>query len=72
MVDSCAGLDIGHLPNLLSIYETSPCLDNYIYLMVVDYLAKSDIGGVNEHGNRNKITAIILQVPIPHLRSRPS
>jgi hypothetical protein len=72
MVDTCAGLDIGHLPHHLSIYETSSCLDNFIYLIVVDYLKKSDVGGVNEHGNRTKIIAIILQVPIPHLRSRRS
>jgi hypothetical protein len=60
MVDTYAGLNLGRLQYHLSIYKTSPHLvDSFVYLKDVDYLDEFDIGGVDEHGNATRVTALI-------------
>jgi hypothetical protein len=60
MVDTCAGLNLGRLPYHLSIYKTCPHLvESFVYLKDVDYLDEFSIGGVDEHGNETKVTAVI-------------
>lgn len=60
MVDTCAGLNLGRLQYHYSIFMTSPHLvESYILIKDVDYLEEFDIGGVDEHGNATRVTAVI-------------
>jgi hypothetical protein len=60
MVDTCAGLNLGRLSYHLSIWKMSPHLvESFVFLKDVDYLDEFDIGGVDEHGNATKVTAVI-------------
>jgi hypothetical protein len=60
MVDTCAGLSLGRLSYHLSIFKTSPQLvHSFVYLKDIDYLDEFDIGGVDQHGNPTRVTAVI-------------